>query len=168
MTISSNSSNCTRSPSDRSPHWRQHGQVLTYPEFRGQMQDPSVDKYIAWNDAGVPIGLITLTKNLQSVPWISPHYYAARYPEHWARNAFYYLGFALAHPSMRHQRFVETMIEVGMGKLPAERAVMAYDVCAFNNVALRFTERIERVIGNNPNIQLEAVDSQIYYAVKFL
>lgn len=143
-------------------------QVLTHEEFQGQMQDPSVDKYIAWDDASEPIGLITLTNNLLAIPWISPQFFAARYPEQWARNAFYYLGFALAHPSMRHQRFVETMIAVGMEKLQAERAVMAYDVCAFNNQALRFADRIDKVIGNNPAIRLEVVDSEVYYAVEFL
>lgn len=142
-------------------------QVLTFEEFHAQMRNSSVEKYVAWDDVGEPIGLITLTKNLQSIPWISPQYYAARYPEQWARNAIYYLGFALAHPSMRHQRFIETIIGVGMTKLPAEQAVMAYDLCAFNNAALRFTDRIEQVLGSDPAIHLEALDSQIYYAVDF-
>ncbi len=100
-------------------------QVLTMTEFYAQMADPRVDKYIAWNDDGQPVGITTLTKHLESVPWISPEYFAAHYPEHWARHAVYYLGFTLAHPSMRQHGFLEAIIRVGMDPLAAERAVLA-------------------------------------------
>ncbi len=143
-------------------------QVLTFEEFRDQMADPRVDKYLAWDDDGQPIGLTTLTKHLRSVPWISPEYFAARYPEQWARGAVYYLGFTLAHPGMRHQRFLETLIQVGVDSLTAERPVLAYDVCAFNNSALRFTERIERFLDRYPNVSVETIDAQIYYAMIFV
>ena len=108
-------------------------QVLTKSEFYTQMSDPRVDKYIAWSDDGEPVGITTLTKHLESVPWISPEYFAAHYPDHWARHAVYYLGFTLARPSMRQHGFLEAIIEVGMAPLAAERAVMGYDVCAYNN-----------------------------------
>ena len=76
-------------------------QVLTRGEFLEQMRDERVDKYVAWENGSEPIGMITLTRHLESVPWISPDYFAARYPEHWARNAIYYIGFILAHPRNR-------------------------------------------------------------------
>ena len=127
-----------------------------------------MDKYIAWNDDGEPVGITTLTKHLESVPWISPEYFAAHYPEHWARHAVYYLGFTLAHPSIRQHGFLEAIIEVGMAPLAAERAVMGYDVCAYNNTALGFTERINDILERYPLVQLAAVDTQVYYAVTFV
>ena len=143
-------------------------QVLTKSEFYTQMSDPRVDKYIAWSDDGEPVGITTLTKHLESVPWISPEYFAAHYPDHWARHAVYYLGFTLARPSMRRHGFLEAIIEVGMAPLAAERAVMGYDVCAYNNSALGFTERINDILERYPLVQLAAVDTQVYYAVTFI
>jgi hypothetical protein len=142
-------------------------QVLTQAEFLAQMADRLVDKYIAWDSEGEPVGITTLTKHLASVPWISPEYFAAHYPEAWARNAVYYLGFTLTHPRLRQQRFLETIIGMGIGALSAERAVIAYDVCAYNNTALRFSERIEDLLGRYPQAQLAAIDTQLYYAVRF-
>jgi hypothetical protein len=142
-------------------------QVLTRAEFLNQMTDQLVEKYIAWDAAGQAVGITTLTKHLDSVPWISPDYFAAHYPDEWARNAVYYLGFTLAHPGVRQQRFLETIIGVGIATLSAERAVVAYDVCAYNNTALGFTERIEDVLHRYPEARLAAIDTQIYYAVRF-
>ena len=142
-------------------------QVLTATEFNDQMADSRIDKYIAWNDRGMPVGITTLTKHLDAIPWISPDYFRARYPEHWRRNVVYYLGFTLAHPSLRHQRFLETIIRVGINPLVDERAVLAYDVCAYNNAALRFQERIEDVLSHYPGVELETIDTQTYYSVSF-
>jgi hypothetical protein len=142
-------------------------QVLTRAEFLEQMTDRLVDKYIAWDTAGEAVGITTLTKHLTSVPWISPDYFAVNYPEEWARNAVYYLGFTLAHPRLRQQRFLETIIGVGIGSLSAERAVIAYDVCAYNNSVLRFTERIEDLLRRHPQASLAAIDTQVYYALRF-
>lgn len=142
-------------------------QVLTRQEFRDQMLDERVEKYVAWSETGEPLGLTTFTNALDSVPWVSPDYFAEHYPEHWARNAVYYLGFTLAHPSQRHLRFVETIITVGMQQAITEHAVIAYDVCAFNNQALRFNGRIADLLENVPTAHLELIDTQLYSCVTF-
>jgi hypothetical protein len=142
-------------------------QVLTWAEFFDQMVDERVVKYVARNDAGEALGLTTLTNELESVPWISPEYFAAHYPEQWARHAVYYLGFTLAHPSQRHLRFVETIIGVGLQGLADEQAVVAYDVCAFNNLELRFNDRITSALKRFPTAHLELVDTQYYSCVTF-
>jgi hypothetical protein len=142
-------------------------QVLTRAEFHDQMNDRRIDKYIAWDTDGEAVGITTLTRHLAAVPWISPEYFAAHYPEQWARNAIYYLGFTLAHPRLRQQRFLETIIGLGIGALSAQQAVIAYDVCAYNNSALRFTERIEDLLRRYPQASFAAIDSQVYYAVSF-
>ena len=66
--------------------------MLTRTEFFTQMSDAGGQVHGLGAD-GQPIGMITLTRHLESVPWISPEYFAARYPDQWARNAVYYLGF---------------------------------------------------------------------------
>lgn len=142
-------------------------QVLTASEFSDQMTDGTVVKYVARDEAGRPVGLCTLTRRLESVPWISPEYFADRYPEHWARGAIYYLGFVLAHPAQRHARFIDQLIDVGIGELVEQRAVCAYDLCAYNDDTLglgaRITQSVERLSGVAPRL----TDTQSYYTVDF-
>lgn len=140
-------------------------QVLTEQEFREQMLDDRVDKYVAWDDAGRAVGLTTLTRALDAVPWISPEYFAARYPEQWTRNAVYYLGITLTHPSQRHRRFLETLVRVGMEQAITEHAAIAYDVCAHNNDLLRFQERLTAALAAVPGARCERIDTQIYSCV---
>ena len=141
-------------------------QVLTRSEFFQQMLDERVDKYVAW-EKGEPIGMITLTRCLESVPWISPDYFAARYPEHWARNAIYYLGFVLAHPRNRRTPFLETIIHGCIEPLVSEKAVIAYDMCDYNMEVLRSATRIADVIGRHSDTEPEALDCQHYYGITF-
>jgi hypothetical protein len=141
--------------------------VLTRAEFFGQMEDQRIDKYVAWEADGNPIGMITLTRILESVPWVSPEYFAARFPEQWARNAVYYLGFGLARPSRREARFLETCTAICVEPLVAERAVIAYDVCSYNNDVLGFADRIARAARHGTDSQLQKLDAQVYYAVNF-
>jgi hypothetical protein len=142
-------------------------QVLTREEFIGQMLDSRIDKYVAWEPHGEPIGLITLTRHLEAMPWVSPEYYAARFPEQWARNAVYYLGFGLARRSAGEARFLETCTAMCVEPLVAERAVIAYDVCSYNNDVLGFADRIARAAQHGSLSRLQKLDTQVYYAVNF-
>jgi hypothetical protein len=142
-------------------------QLLTREEFFGQLEDHRVDKYVAWEDDSEPVAIITLTRDLHTVPWISPEYFAARYPEQWARNAVYYLGFACARPTAKKSPFLDMAVEMAIEPLALERAVIAYDVCAYNNSVLGISERITEVLRRNSPFRPEELDSQIYYGVNF-
>ena len=142
-------------------------QVLTEDEFSEQMQHPRVAKYIAWDDAGEPVGLTTLSNDLTTTPWVNPDYFAQHYPEQWSRQAVYYLGFTIAHPSQRHQRIIDAIATVGMQEAAERRAVIAYDVCSFNNERLQFTERVTKLLGAVPGARLELVDTQSYSCAIF-
>jgi hypothetical protein len=141
--------------------------VLTRDEFFGQMTDERVDKYVAWEADHTPIGMITLTRHLDSVPWVSPEYFAARFPEQWARSAVYYLGFGMARPSTREVRFLETCTAMAVAPLVAERAVIAYDVCSYNDDVLGFGDRIARAARHGSASSVQKLDAQVYYAVNF-
>ena len=142
-------------------------QVLTAEEFGQQMADADVLKYVAWTPDGDPVGMATLTNELSTVPWISPEYFAARYPEQWARGAVWFFGFVLTHPDQRHSRFLDQLIQVGVDTLVAQEAICGYDMCAYNDDELGLTrqaaETLQRAAGTRPN----QVDTQNYYAVDF-
>ena len=138
-------------------------QVLHEDEFFEEMADPRVWKYVVWDAAGQPVGLTTLTKHLETVPWISPEYYQARYPQHYARQAVYYLGFTLVAKGARHLSSFATMLEAVADRVIADRAVCGYDICAFNNEAMRFDVTIEAMLNRTTRVPVERLDSQTYY-----
>lgn len=142
-------------------------QVLHHHEFNEEMVDPRIAKYVAWDEHGEPEALATLTNHLNAVPWISPEYFAARYPEQWARKAVYYWGFVLV-PRNQHRPFlfVELMNAVA-DKMAAERAVCAYDICAFNNATMRFGDQIARAVSRSHPVEFEVLDTQSYYGATF-
>jgi len=141
--------------------------VLHEEEFYAEMSDPRVDKYVAWNPAGAPVGLTTLTNDLRTVPWISPEYYAAQFPEHTTRNAVYYLGFTLVHPDARRGTTFTDMIGQVVARLVADRAVVGCDICAYNNSALSFDKNIIKMLTAAAEVSVEVLDTQTYYSAEF-
>lgn len=142
-------------------------QVLHHDEFLEEMRDPLVWKYVAWDDEGHPIGMSTLTRELSTVPWISPEYFAERYPEATSRNAVFYLGFTLADPDHRASRLFVQMLAAVVERLVENQAVCAYDVCAYNNASFRFAEHIEMMLHRLADVTVEKIDTQTYYSATF-
>ena len=138
-------------------------QVLTEQEFFQEMVDPRVWKYVVHDVTGQPVGLTTLTKHLETVPWISPEYYEARYPDHFARQAVFYLGFTLVAKGARHLSSFATMLQAVAQRVTEDRGVCGYDICAFNNEAMRFDENIEAMLNRSAHVPVERLDSQTYY-----
>jgi hypothetical protein len=142
-------------------------QVLHHDEFIAEMADPRIWKYVAWDLDGEPIGLTTLTRELASVPWVSPEYFEVNFPEAAARNAVYYLGFTLAHPGQRQSRLFVQMLAAVVERLVKARAVCAYDVCAYNNATFRFGDHIEMMLHRLADVTVEKIDTQTYYNATF-
>lgn len=141
-------------------------QVLHRDEFFTEMGDERVWKYVAWNEDGEAIGLSTLTQALETVPWISPDYFRHRFPDHAARDAIYYLGFVLAHPNTERRRVFEEMLLAWRERLIADRAICAWDMCAYNR-DIGFGDRIENLL-RPYDVEVVGLDSQTYYATQYV
>jgi len=141
-------------------------QLLLEVEFLEEMSDPRVDKYVAWLGDEV-VGMSTLTAHLETVPWISPGYFAHRYPEHTAREAVYYLGFTLVHRHHRQAQIFRIMVERIVELLVERRAVCAWDICAFNDEVIGLGENIERIISARAQVTVAPIDRQTYYSASF-
>jgi hypothetical protein len=142
-------------------------QVLHLDEFMAEMSDPRVWKYVAWQANGRPVAMATITRSLETVPWISPEYFTSTYPEHASRNAIYYLGFILVHPRHRRSRAMEQLVQAMLAPLERDRAICGFDVCAFNNVSFNFAAHIESMLGRLTPGHMRRVDDQIYYTITF-
>ncbi len=142
-------------------------QVLHRDEFLHDMKDPRVAKYVARDAGGRAMGLSTLTHDLDTIPWISPEYFQHRYPEHAARNAIYYLGFTLIHPRHRNPPLAAAMLRAVMDTVAEAQAVLAYDICAFNDTVLRFGANVEAQFRRHAAVTVETIDTQTYYSAVF-
>lgn len=141
--------------------------VLLREEFDEEMADDRVTKILAHDDRGAAIGLTTLATDLAAVPWVSPEFFAARYPEQAARGAVWYIGFTLAHPGRRSTRTFMDMIDALVAHLAEHRVVCAYDISRFNDDSLRFADNLRRHLERTQDVTVESVDQQTYYATTF-
>lgn len=141
--------------------------VLLREEFDQEMADHRVTKLLAHDEHGEAVGLTTLATDLAAVPWVSPEYYAARYPEQAARGAVWYIGFTLTHPSRRSTRTFMDMIDALVAHLAENRVVCAYDVSRFNDDSLRFADHLRSHLERTQDVTVETVDQQTYYATTF-
>lgn len=142
-------------------------QVLTHEEFAEIMTDARVAKYIAWDEDWQPLGITTISNDLDTVAWISPEFYAARYPEHFARRALYYIGFALAHPGKRRQGVFLTMLDAILARFARESAVCLYDICEHNNEAMNFADVVRMRGEHVTDVTVRELDAQTYYGARF-
>ncbi|MEV5649882.1 hypothetical protein AB0L57_16695 [Nocardia sp. NPDC052254] len=143
-------------------------QVLHRNEFHAEMTDTRVDKIVARTGTGEPIGLTTLTRHLDTVPWISPEYFATRFPQHAARDAIYYAGFTLVTPTARHGAAFHAMISTVVRILAAAGGVVGWDICSYNNSQLSFADALRNAVGEQANVEVAVEDSQTYYAARFV
>ncbi len=100
------------------------------------------------------------------MPWISPEYFAARYPEHTARNAVFYLGFTLVAPQHRRSHVFQFMIEEVIDRVLAARGVCGWDVCAYNERVLGFSDMVGSLLHAHADCTVTEVDTQSYSVVE--
>ncbi len=140
--------------------------VLTAEEFAAEMTDRRINKYVAWADDG-PVGVTTLATDLAAVPWISQEYYAARFPDHYARGAIFYLGISFVDPARRRQfpgAYVR-MMRAALSGMDELRAVVAYDVCAYNEI--HGSGRNVAAVSRLDESSIVRLDTQVYSAAVF-
>ena len=141
-------------------------QLLHEEEFLAEMLDPRVHKYVAWDADDVAIGMTTLTTDLETVPWISPAYYAHHYPDHTARGAVYYLGFTLVHPDYQNAHVFLAMLKAMSDDVIANRGVVGYDMCRIS-VEKDLDGAAGRLMATMADISIEPMDEQSYFTMTF-
>jgi hypothetical protein len=138
-------------------------QLLTESEFLAEMLDPRVSKYLAWDEEGQVIGMTTLTTDLETVPWINPQYFAHHFPDQFARESVFYLGFTLVHPEHRGEGIFQEMVDFMSKRVLSEDGVFAWDLCMVNDErGLGGTGA--RVMNKVANVTVVPIDRQTYYA----
>lgn len=136
--------------------------LLHEDEFMEELADQRVLKYVAWDAGGAPIGLCTVTDALDAVPWISPGFYAHRFPEHHARGAIHYVGVMMVHPSARGAGAFREIVRQIAERAGAIGAVLAWDLCEANQSA-GLHRLFSTVLMSMVDADVTELDRQIYY-----
>jgi hypothetical protein len=140
-------------------------QLLTRAEFDLEVVDPRVTKYLVRTEQGRIMGLCTLSNDLTTVPWISPGFYQARYPCHFARQAVFYCGLAMVHPEARATGALMQMVSAFAEDVADADGVLAADMCRYNidvgELATTVTAVLNWVWGSASLVEL---DVQTYLA----
>jgi hypothetical protein len=139
--------------------------MLSAAEFGEEMADRRIDKYVAWNDAGEPVAMTTLTADLGAVPWVSPEFYAFRYPAETARGALFYMGYSLVDRGRADATTFPAMMQLLVNRIAEAKGVCVFDVCTYNgdrSIGRMWDRVISRGVG-----EIEKLDTQTYYAASF-
>ena len=138
--------------------------VMYRAEFDDMMADERVWKYRGVDSTGEITALATFTNQLESMPLISPEYFASRWPEHYAEGRVWYLGFIAIHPAHRGTGVFESVIEELWRPVQADRGVAALDMCG-RNEAIGLPDAITRTLASlTPNVVATALDQQSYWS----
>jgi pyruvoyl-dependent arginine decarboxylase len=141
-------------------------QLLHEEEFLAEMLDPRVHKYVAWDEDDLAIGMTTLTSDLETVPWVSPQYFAHHYPDHYARGACYYIGFTLVHPDYRGGHLFHAMLSAMAQSVIDNRGVVGWDMCLANEDRGLGASAV-RLLNSLGDVDIAPIDRQTYFAVAF-
>ena len=141
-----------------SRHW------LSRQEFELEALDARVLKHVVWR-GGCPVGLCTVTTDLEAAPWVSPEFYARRYPVHAARRGIHYCNLALVHPTERGTNTFALLLAALAQGVADDDGVLAADLCGYHvdTVALQdtVTAAMQRAWGGVRQVEL---DRQVFLA----
>jgi hypothetical protein len=142
-------------------------QALTDDEFMMEMRDERVLKFVCKDRAEDTVALGFMAADLSVVPWISPPYYEARFPDHFARGAIYYFGSLLVRPDRQGGSWATMLLTEMSKRVMADSAIAAFDCCAYNVRVLRLPELIATVGQRLGTVETVELDSQQYFAYLF-
>jgi GNAT superfamily N-acetyltransferase len=139
-------------------------QALTDAEFREEVRSESVLKVMGWDDEGEPAAMGLVATDLSLVPWISPAFFAARFPEYYERGAVYYFGALLVRPDAQGKGWAEAIVREVLAIMLRNRAICAGDYCRFNVEMAKVPAMVARTTGEIVPMRIDEIDTQHYFA----
>jgi hypothetical protein len=140
-------------------------QSLSDDEFRHEMLDPTVLKFVALDSNDEIVALSLAATDLATVPWISLPYYEARYPEHVANKTLFYFGALLVRPERQGGPWATFLLDHLFRYVAEAGGIGAYDCCGFNIDVVGYPKLVERAGQQSTVFHTEFLDRQEYYAV---
>lgn len=137
-------------------------QFLLRDEFIAEMSDERVLKFVLWDNDGNAVAMALVATYLEAVPWISPEYYAARFPREFADRRIYYFGALLVEPGSRGLKYSEILLAELENFVFTTRGIACFDCMDSNDT---FLPALIRDTGEKQGaFEVQKLDRQHYYA----
>jgi hypothetical protein len=139
--------------------------VMHRHEFDEVMADERVLKYFSTDAdrSSAVSALATFTNDLESMPLISPDYFAHRWPALFADRRIWYLGFFAVKPSHRSTGIFEGVIDRMWQNVVASDGMGALDICRHNDEA-GLPQAIHRALDSfTDGVRVSRIDEQAYW-----
>jgi len=142
--------------------------LMTADEFAHVMTDVRVQKWFAFNDDDRIIGMATITNHLDSWPLVSPAYFEKQYPEQFARQAVWYIGFVGCNIEGTRAHAFRDLIARMQPQVEASNGVFVQDFCTYNVGVRRLPDATRAILRRiNPTVQFGRIDAQEFWAGSF-
>ena len=141
--------------------------LLTRAEFDDLLQDERMDKILVRDrtETRTPAALGVITNQLDAVSLVSSDYYRRRWPEHHRQQRIWYVVLTAVAPAYQGSGAVARVFEWMCRYGEEDGAIIAADICEFNERERRFPYAIARLCrAFNPGIRQERLDAQVYWA----
>jgi hypothetical protein len=139
-------------------------QALTDDEFREEMADARVLKFVASDESGQAAALAFMATDLSVVPWVSVPYFAHKFPDHYARGAIFYVGALLVRPDRQGGPWMKAVVDAMITYVASNRGVAAFDCCGFNTDVVKLPDTLARATHALAYAETAEIDSQRYFA----
>lgn len=134
-------------------------------EFVGIAANQHIRKYLVRDDAGVLVGMSTLTNDLESVPLISPRFFARRWPDHFQRGAIWYCGFVGAGRNDVHA-YADLVLTMWK-RIRSNNGIVFMDYCQSNVENHRIPQRTRTLMARYGNpVHHTQVDAQTFWIME--
>jgi hypothetical protein len=142
--------------------------VMYEDEFDEVMADPRVSKFLERDDEGGLRGIATMTNHLPAMPLISPEYFADRWPERYAADRIFYIGFLGVHPHAHGTGSFGDLVKEMTGVVAKVDGLAVIDVCNHNKDRLHLPRAIRWLASTwAAHVDMTSLDSQTYVAYDF-
>ena len=142
--------------------------LMYFDEFVDVMKDQRVQKYLALRDDGTLCGISTYTNDLQAVPLIAPEWFERHWPEHYATNRIWYIGFVAVDTEAQGLRVFAELVEQMYLVASNQNGLVGLDICTHND-EMRHMSRVFRSMIRRwaPTMKFDRIDQQSYWLYQF-
>lgn len=139
-------------------------QSLSDDEFRFFMASHDVLKFAGWDDQGELCAISLATQKLDLVPWVSPPFFARRFPEHYQREAIFYFLTILVREEKRSDPWARALIEAFGLHCGTITGICVFDCCQYNDEVIGVPAIIAGIARSFLDLDEQVIDIQRYYA----
>ncbi len=138
--------------------------MMEFDEFLTMIHNQHIKKFLAWQGEDL-VGMTVMTRHLRSWPLISVPYFEKHYPEEFARNAVFYIGF-VATDNKHHDTF-SSLIEAMLNRIRHNRGIGVLDYSAQVMRRGLPAASMKKISDLAPLDKATPIDAQTYVAYTF-